>query len=331
MDLSNDQVIHQVKDGVEFLQFRRLLDFEDKLTHAYSLGINVNYRTAKPNQEPLDEKEYRARKNDYDLLMKAIGWKTNQIVKPNQDHTDEIKIFTTKEKDNEPDWNLNTYNQTDGLITKQKNTLLATTNADCLLLLFYDPVTNTIANVHSGWRGTAQKIAEKAVEKMKTEFACQPENIICCLSPSIRMCHFEVGEEVKDLFVSQFGKWGKTQNWLVKVQSENDKETKQQNPKQDNEKEQKQNQEKDQKEENKQSNEEKEQTSEQGKIQKWKIDTAKLNRMMLEKQGLKPENIIDCGICSMCHSNQIHSYRAEKEGYGLEVALIGLNEKKCNK
>lgn len=323
MDLSNDQVIHQVRGGVEFLQFRRLLDYQDKLTHVYSLGVKVNYRTEEPNKEPLDEKEYRARKNDYDLLMKAIGWEKKQIIKTNQEHTDEIKIYTTKEKMNEPDWKLSRYSQTDGLITNQRNALLATTNADCLLLLFYDPVTNTIANVHSGWRGTVQKIAEKTVKKMKTEFACQPENIICCLSPSIRMCHFEVGEEVKDLFVSQFGEWGEVENWLVKVKSESNQEEKEQKQRTDSEEE---------KEENKsQKKEGNEPRSQEGKMPKWRIDTAKLNQMMLEKQGLKPENIIDCGICSMCHSDQIHSYRAEKEGYGLEVALIGLNEKKCNK
>lgn len=285
MNLSNDQVIHQVKDGVEFLQFRRLLDFQDKLTHAYSLGINVNYRTAKPNKEPLSGQEYQVRKNDYDALSKAIGWETKQIVKTNQEHTDEIKIVKQKEKRDEPDWNLNTYHQTDGLITNQKNMLLATTNADCLLLLFYDPVTNTIANVHSGWRGTIQKIAEKTVEKMKKQFNCQAENIICCLSPSIRMCHFEVGEEVKNNFVHEFKRWADPKNWLVEVKAE---------------------------------------SNEQRKIPKWKIDTAKLNTMMLEKQGLKTENIIDCGICSMCHSDQIHSYRVEKQEYGLETALIGM-------
>jgi YfiH family protein len=353
MDLSNDQVIHQVRGGVEFLQFRRLLDYQDKLTHVYSLGVKVNYRTEEPNKEPLDEKEYRARKNDYDLLMKAIGWEKKQIIKTNQEHTDEIKIYTTKEKMNEPDWKLSRYSQTDGLITNQRNALLATTNADCLLLLFYDPVTNTIANVHSGWRGTVQKIAEKTVKKMKTEFACQPENIICCLSPSIRMCHFEVGEEVKDLFVSQFGEWGEVENWLVKVKSESNQEEKEQNQRTDSEEEKEEN--KSQKKEEhelrskeskiqisevnelrneetkRQNNEGNEPRSQEGKMPKWRIDTAKLNQMMLEKQGLKPENIIDCGICSMCHSDQIHSYRAEKEGYGLEVALIGLNEKKCNK
>jgi copper oxidase (laccase) domain-containing protein len=46
--------------------------------------------------------------------------------------------------------------------------------------------------------------------------------------------------------------------------------------------------------------------------------------MILEKIGLKKENIIDSGICSVCNSDIIHSFRVEKEGYGLNTALIGL-------
>ena len=46
--------------------------------------------------------------------------------------------------------------------------------------------------------------------------------------------------------------------------------------------------------------------------------------MILEQEGLKVENIIDCGICSVCNSDQIHSFRVEKEGYGLGTAIIEL-------
>ena len=58
--------------------------------------------------------------------------------------------------------------------------------------------------------------------------------------------------------------------------------------------------------------------------QKWNIDTVKINQIILQKEGLKPENIIDSGICSVCHSKIIHSYRIEKQDYGLNTALIEL-------
>ena len=45
---------------------------------------------------------------------------------------------------------------------------------------------------------------------------------------------------------------------------------------------------------------------------------------LLDLLGLKEENIIDCGICSVCNSDLIHSFRVEKEGYGLGTAIIEL-------
>ena len=47
---------------------------------------------------------------------------------------------------------------------------MSTTNADCILLLFLDPVTKTIANVHSGWKGTLQRISVKTVDKMINQY-----------------------------------------------------------------------------------------------------------------------------------------------------------------
>ena len=58
--------------------------------------------------------------------------------------------------------------------------------------------------------------------------------------------------------------------------------------------------------------------------EKWNIDTVLINKIMLEQEGVKPENIIDSGLCSVCNSNIIHSFRVEKEGYGLATALISL-------
>ena len=70
---------------------------------------------------------------------------------------------------NEPDIYVEKYLKTDGLITQKKNIVLSTTSADCILMMFFDPETKTIANIHSGWKGTYRKIAVKTVEKMKKE------------------------------------------------------------------------------------------------------------------------------------------------------------------
>lgn len=278
MDLSNENVIHIQKDGVEYLQFKKLLEYKDIINHAYSLGIDKNYRTAKANKQKLDSITYQKAIEDYTNLCEAIGSKPEHLIKTNQEHTDEVKIIKEKINLKGPDFNLEQYAKTDGIITNKKNILLSATNADCILLLFLDPVKRVIANTHSGWRGTLQRISIKTVKKMKAEFNCKPEDMICCICPSIRKCHFEVEKEVKDSFEKEFQDI-ETIDEMITETIQN---------------------------------------------QKWNIDTIEINRILLQKEGLKPENIIDSKICSVCHSDLIHSYRAEKQGYGLNTALIEL-------
>ena len=47
-------------------------------------------------------------------------------------------------------------------------------------------------------------IGVRTVEKMQKEFDCKLEDIICCIGPHIRKCHFEVDKDVRDLFYNKF-------------------------------------------------------------------------------------------------------------------------------
>ena len=279
MDLSNKNVVHIKKNGIEYLQFRKLLEYDNIITHSYSLGIDKNYRIVRAKTQKLnDENEYKKVINDYRGLCDVLGLDYKNLVKTNQTHTDNVKIINNKILPDLPDFNLDEYKETDGLITNRQNIILATTNADCILLLFFDPVKKVIANVHSGWRGTIQKISVKTVKKMVKEFDCKEKDIICCMCPSIRKCHFEVEKDVKDMFEKEFKDTEGID--ISKVIEEKIKD------------------------------------------KKWNIDTISINRQILKNVGLKEENIIDSGLCSVCHSKQIHSYRVEKQEYGLNTALI---------
>ena len=282
-DLSNENIVHINKNGVQYLQFRKLLEYSNVITHAYSIGTEVNFRTARANKQQLPEQEFKKTMQDYENLCKAINVDYKNVVKTNQEHTDNIAIATKKINQDFPDINLEEYNRTDGIITQKENLVLSTTNADCILLLFFDPVTKTIANTHSGWKGTLQRISVKTVQKMVNEFGCKPENIICCICPSIRKCHFEVDKDVKDLFEEEFKDLNIGKNTDI-MEKQKDKE-------------------------------------------KWNIDTVLINKIILEKAGLKTENIIDSGLCSVCNKDLIHSFRVEKQGYGLNTVLISLIEK----
>jgi len=93
---------------------------------------------------------------------------------------------------------------TDALTTNKKDKILALTFADCTPIYLFDKNKKVIANIHSGWKGTVKKIAKKSVEFMKEKYSSNPEDIICVIGPTISKCHFEVKQDVRDIFYNEF-------------------------------------------------------------------------------------------------------------------------------
>lgn len=200
MDLSNENVVHVKGKEIEYLQFRKLLEYG--ISHAYVLGLDKDYRTSRANGQIVTNKEIETAIKNYQIICGELDLNYNNIVKSNQSHTDNIEIIENKINKIFPDFS--EHPEVDGLITNKQDIILSTTNVDCILLLFYDPVKKVIANVHSGWRGTLQRISVKAVQKMIQKFNCNPQDIICCICPSIRKCHFEVDKDVYEMFYNEF-------------------------------------------------------------------------------------------------------------------------------
>lgn len=92
----------------------------------------------------------------------------------------------------------------DALISSIPGQILGIRTADCVPILFVDPVLRTIAAVHAGWRGTDAEIARLCVEKLQAEFGSKPQNIHAAIGPSIGNCCFEVGVEVAERFYRYF-------------------------------------------------------------------------------------------------------------------------------
>lgn len=271
-DLTNKHVIHIKNETNEYLQFKKLLKYNNIISHAYSVGIKKSFRTIEPNMEKLPLEIYEENFKNYRNLCKELNLNENNLIRAKQAHTDNILCLNDLEKED----TIDSKEIADGLITNKKKFILATTNADCILLLMFDPVKKVIANVHSGWKGTLQEISVKTINEMKGKYGCNTRDIIVCICPSIRKCHFEVGEDVKELFYNQFKKLADVEKFIKK---ENDK---------------------------------------------WYVDTVLINKIILKQAGILERNIEDSGICSVCNCNQIHSFRAEGEGYGLCTAIISL-------
>lgn len=197
MDFSNKDIIHVKYSDIEYIQFKRLLDLG--IINAYTLRKDtLDYRRT------ASENEY-----SYSVLCEKLGIDKSCVTKGFQMHTSNVKsidrVMSLEELDN-----------TDGLITDKPNIILSTTNADCNLVLMYDSINKVIANVHAGWRGTFQKIVEKAVNKMIKEYGTNPADLICCFCPSIRKCHFEVEEDVKIMCEDIFSYTGRIDEIIEK-------------------------------------------------------------------------------------------------------------------
>ena len=189
-DLSNENVIHVKKDDIEYIQFRKLLEYKE-IIHCYTLKTcELNFRSYN------DEKKKEIVENNYKRICDELYIDYKDVIRPFQMHTDNVAFVECK-TEVRPDIYSDNYRDTDGVITNKKDIILATTNADCVLIMLYDPERKVIANIHAGWRGTFKKIALKTIKMMKEKYDSKPENILCFICPAIRKCHFEVQDDVK--------------------------------------------------------------------------------------------------------------------------------------
>jgi hypothetical protein len=92
----------------------------------------------------------------------------------------------------------------DGLLTDQPGLLLGVMTADCIPILVADRKRRAVAAFHAGWRGTAKRIVETGIGRMRLEFGSRPEDLIAAIGPGIGACCYAIGEEVLSSFESQF-------------------------------------------------------------------------------------------------------------------------------
>lgn len=255
-------ILEKYKEN-EYLQFEELN--REGIINCFTTRVNgMNFSR--------DMEEEKLEKN-YEKVCNFLKINRNSIVRPHQEHTDIIKRVDEIGEE---------YNGVDGLITNKPGINLMLTFADCTPILIYDPVNKAIGNIHSGWRGTVQKIGLKAILKMQEEYNSNLKDLIVCIGPCIKKCHFEVEEDVKEIFEEEF-RYLDRNNDIIKKKEES-----------------------------------------KGLEEKYLIDTTLINRLVLEKAGVKSENIIDSGICTVCDSDKLHSYRKDKEKSGRNVAVIGI-------
>ena len=125
---------------------------------------------------------------NFKRICSCINIQPDSIVKSHQTHT--VNIVNVTEKGQAvPEG-------TDGLITNVSGITLCSSYADCVPLLFYDPQKKVIASSHSGWRGTAGEIGRLTVERMQSDYGCNPANVLAVVGPAICKNCYEVDDAV---------------------------------------------------------------------------------------------------------------------------------------
>jgi YfiH family protein len=186
----------------------------------------------------------------------------------------------------------------DGLITATPGLVLAIQTADCIPVILVDTKRHAVGVFHAGWRGTVKRIVEKGVGEMYRHFGTSPRDLKAAIGPGIQNCCYEVGEEVRTKFQSQFA-YGASLFHEVKdsdpvrekypllfltARAPGHSEL----PK------------------------------------KIFLDLVEANRQQLLAAGVPKKNIESSSLCTNCNPDKLFSYRAEKGKTGRMMGVVGI-------
>lgn len=86
----------------------------------------------------------------------------------------------------------------DASFTATPGVVCAVLTADCLPIVLCDRAGREVAVAHAGWRGLAAGVVEQTVTALSTP----PPQLLAWLGPAIGSAAFEVGDEVRRVFVA---------------------------------------------------------------------------------------------------------------------------------
>nr|XP_048277908.1 purine nucleoside phosphorylase LACC1 [Myodes glareolus]XP_048277909.1 purine nucleoside phosphorylase LACC1 [Myodes glareolus]XP_048277911.1 purine nucleoside phosphorylase LACC1 [Myodes glareolus]XP_048277912.1 purine nucleoside phosphorylase LACC1 [Myodes glareolus] len=117
-------------------------------------------------------------------LANAAGFNTEKFYRIKTDHANEVWVMGKKEPESY-----------DGIVTNQRGVTITALGADCIPIVFADPVKKACGVAHSGWKGTLLGVAMATVDAMTAEYGCNPEDIVVVLGPSVGPCCFTLPRE----------------------------------------------------------------------------------------------------------------------------------------
>lgn len=168
--------------------------FSNSISHFFTTRIGgdtpypLNSFTISAKDElELVDYEYKNKK----IICEILNSNYENLICPNQQHTDNIAIIK-----NQNDIKQLNKIPFDGVITNLQNYPVCLVFADCVPVLLFDEKQKVFSCIHAGWKGTAKKIAVKAVNIMKEEFNSNINDIKVAIGPAICAKCYEVNKDV---------------------------------------------------------------------------------------------------------------------------------------
>lgn len=144
------------------------------------------------------------------LFADAVGIDSDSAVTAQQVHEDTIALVGLSDSGHGNKVYPRVFSSTDALMTAEAGIPLMLFFADCVPVLFFDPVQRVTAISHAGWKGTVSRIAAKTLLKLANEFGTNPKDCLIGIGPSIGQCCYEVDETVISRLRHEFGEsWTK--------------------------------------------------------------------------------------------------------------------------
>jgi len=130
-------------------------------------------------------------------FLKLFGINNKDLVMMEQVHKDRIRFVQNGDGGK-------VIAGVDGLVSNKQELALGIKTADCLPIIFYDPVARIIGACHAGWRGIAKRLPQKMIDLMIKK-GCSPLNILVGIGPFIGGCCYLVDRARADTFRNIFG------------------------------------------------------------------------------------------------------------------------------
>lgn len=276
----------RVSEQVPLLKYKAFDDI-DFICHGFSTrqgGVSSGIYSSMNFKEDGEDTSDNIREN-YRRIARALGCDVHKMVRSQLCHG--VRVHKVRSED----FGIgalakSTLLNYDGLITDIPGVTLIATFADCVPLYFVDPVHHAIGLAHSGWRGTADRIALHMIEAMHQSFGTDVNRLRVAIGPCICGDCYEVGMELRDAFIENFS--GSIEEQTGILFEDICKST--------------------------------------DKVDKYLLDLRLANKMTFMAAGVPEEQIKVSDICTCCNPELIFSHRYTKGRRGASAAFLGIKE-----